>query len=159
MDTNEGRHLPSCPCPKCRADTKDDPEAAIAEIKKILAAGGNKLSKQEVIEFINRPIDMGFPRRIESRGRGPKPKRTQYDDAFNRRRGLYQRLVRLPKLRTGTGYVDVSEIKNLAIRLLRQGIKRHSLCKQIEYCLAKDSKPCPDRSTLTRIMKRPIPAK
>ncbi|HVC37501.1 MAG TPA: hypothetical protein VNF46_03765, partial [Gammaproteobacteria bacterium] len=40
---------------------------------------------------------LGWPQRMPSKGRGPKPKRTQYDDAFNARRGLYQKLVRLPR--------------------------------------------------------------
>lgn len=84
------------------------------------------LTPAETVEFISRPVYIGAPEPVPRRERvqsphgevievspelaaalcppgkrlgkvrGPKTKRTQYDDAYERRRGLYQRLVRLP---------------------------------------------------------------
>ncbi len=78
-----------------------DPEgyrAALEAIKAIHAAGGTLLSKAETVEFILTPIYLGPPVRLKPKGvgRGPQSRDTQYDRAYERRKGIYHDLVRNP---------------------------------------------------------------
>lgn len=76
-------------------------KSAIDQMKAIHAAGGTPLTDDEVLEFITRPIWMGAPKVPERPPgtAGPKPKRTQYDLAFDRRKDLYRKRVKLPAFR------------------------------------------------------------
>jgi hypothetical protein len=79
---------------RSKAKPPDDPVLlAIKEAHKRPHA----LSREEIIDFIERPIDMGPPERLPPGKRGPRTKRTQYDAARDRRKGLYHRLKRLPE--------------------------------------------------------------
>jgi len=100
------------------------------------------LTREETIEFITRPVNLGWPQRMPSKGRGPKPKRTQYDDAFNARRGLYQKLVRLPRQSKAATEAsipkrhEVSErsrklVAPVVRKLRKQGIHERNLVNKI----------------------------
>jgi hypothetical protein len=79
-----------------------DPEgynAALEAIKSIHAAGGVPLSKDETVEFILEPINLGWAVRLKPKGvgRGPQSRDTQYDRAYARRKLIYHKLVRNPE--------------------------------------------------------------
>lgn len=129
----------------------------LQQIKQVHAAGGTPLSKREAVEFVGRHIDMGPPEPVtKARGRKPLRVRTQYELAHARRRGLHRRLVKLPILRTGTGYVDRTYREYIERQLeacLEQEIPRHrwvsTICERVRF----DHKPCDER-TVRRIKSR-----
>lgn len=57
------------------------------------------LLREETITLVSRLPYMGFPKPLPAKARGRKPIRTQYDAAFDRRKNLYRKLVKLPQSR------------------------------------------------------------
>lgn len=127
-------------------------QAVLAAIKEALKHP-RQLSREEVIEFISRPIYMGYPMPLLAKSRGRKPKRTQYDLAYELRKGLYQRLVRLPQNRlgkTGGGYVPMDKILEIA-RKVPMKCKRVG---KIKEQLQLNKLACPDDSTIRKILRK-----
>ena len=99
-----------------------DPEgyrAALDAIKAIHALGGTRLPKAETVEFISMPVYLGPPEpaKLTAKGTpvktgqsGPKSKRTQYDDACDRRKNLYRRLVTAPNARRIVSVEKICEV-------------------------------------------------
>ncbi len=58
------------------------------------------------------------------RPKTPAPPETQYDVAYKRRRGLYQRLVKSRTARVGTGKVPEAQIIAIASRLKKGKVRR-----------------------------------
>jgi hypothetical protein len=83
--------------PLTNPESLHDEQAALALIKKIHAAGGQRLTKDEVLEFIAKPVYMGPVERLPAGKRGKRTKRTQYDEATTRRKRVYHKLKRLPE--------------------------------------------------------------
>lgn len=107
-----------------RDASSEDFLAVVEQMRAVHAAGGTALSREETIDFITRPIWFGPPLRVTPKARGRRPRRTQYDDAVARRKGLYHRLVRLPGMSFvgGTAASDSTlkarkQIQTLALRL------------------------------------------
>lgn len=65
-------------------------------LKDALLKHGRELSKEEAIEFLQRPIWLGPPKLVARGKRGPQSKRNQYDLAVARRREPLRRLKKLP---------------------------------------------------------------
>lgn len=148
------------------------------------------LTPAETVEFISRPVYMGAPEPVPRRERvqsphgevievspelaaalcppgkrlgkvrGPKTKRTQYDDAYERRRGLYQRLKRLPDLskkgaeqRRAVSARTRLIVERIARDLLKKKTPRTHLVREIMLELSKQHKPAFDESTIRRVVK------
>ena len=78
------------------ADDVDD--EVIAAVRAMHAAGGRPLSAEEEARHLAKsPTLIGDLRPKEEPRRGPKTKRTIYDDALDRRKNLYRLAVKLPK--------------------------------------------------------------
>jgi len=126
----------------------------LQQIKQVHAAGGTPLSKEQAIEFVGRPVYMGLPDPVtKARGRKPLRVRTQYELALARRRDLHRRLVKLPILRTGTGYADRGYREYIERQLeacLAQKIPRRRWVSTVCERLHRDRKPCDER-TVRRI--------
>lgn len=77
----------------------DDLGLVAQAIKAIHAEGGQRLTREEAVEFLSRRFYLGpgLPPTPEPGRRGPKPKKTVYDLAYERRADLWRRLVLLPK--------------------------------------------------------------
>lgn len=148
------------------------------------------LTREETIEFITRPVYLGpskpVPRRervqlpnggvVEvspllvgalcppgkrlGKVRGPTIRRTQYDDAYNRRRGPYQRLVRLPaeskkgaEKRHAVSARTYSIIEPIANDRLKKKTPRAHLVRAIKHKLRRNNKPEFDETTIRRALK------
>lgn len=126
--------------------------------------GATLLSNEEAIEFITRPIYyMGFPNRLPAKARGRKPARTQYDLAYERRKGLYQKLVRLPQSRIKAAdarRMIGNTTRDLILRIaakLAPTTPRHKLASEILRYLHKHPHlPQSDATTVRRIIKESI---
>jgi hypothetical protein len=84
-------------------------------IRQIHAAGGRELTRAETLEFITEPRYLGPPEPLPSGKRGPKTKRTQYDAAYERRKGLFHRLKRLPDSRKLAGLPLLQRVEAVAL--------------------------------------------
>ncbi len=163
--------------------------AVLAAIKEVLKHP-RRLTREETIEFISRRVYLGPPEPVACRervklrdgspvqvppsmvealcppgerlgkARGPHMQRTQYDDAYRRRRGLYQRLVRLPaESRKGTEKRRAvsartrSIIESIARKLLQKSTPRTHLVREIARELDKRGKPAFHDSTIRRVLK------
>lgn len=110
-----------------------DVEAMQALVDSIQVPVRLKLSRSERLEFREmaafamRPPWLGAARRVPKPKAGPWPRDTQYDNAFLRRKGLFHKLVRLPKQRVGAGKIDLQIMENLAVRLARDGVRERGL--------------------------------
>lgn len=99
----------------------DDARAAIVAMTVIQETGGTPLSTAETVAFVEQPIYLGTPSRAPKPKAGPWSRDTQYDPSFLRRKGLFQKLVRLPRLRVGSGKIDLAYISKLAEKLSADG--------------------------------------
>ena len=134
------------------ASPKHDEAAALVLIKAVHAAGGRAMSKDEAAEFLAKRVWLGFPKPIKKlRGRKPKRYKTQYDEAHERRHGLFYRLTGLPQLRRGGGYIDHEEITRLLIRLHQNGVPRRRLVAEAMRHLDTGRGVRPDPRTIRRI--------
>lgn len=128
------------------------------QIKAIHARGRRALTVREAVALLEKldQVYMGVPTSTQKkRGRKRKTLRTQYDEAYERRRALYFRLVRLPVLRTGKRTLNHEEIERLFLALLDQGVPPRKLVSTVLADLQRDqTKPCPDERTLRRILAR-----
>lgn len=153
-------------------------DAAALQIKEIHARGGKQLTKQQRIGYAQRQSKryMGAPTAWRAqttievlaaneagtaksqagkrRGRKPRTVFTQYDASYLRWRGMHHRLIRLPALRKGTGYVDHALIEQLFMTYQKQGTPRHKLVAQVLKHLQEQlpKLPCPDPRTLRRLL-------
>lgn len=75
-----------------------DLDAALTLIKEAHRTGGIRFSVEETRDFLMRPVWLGAPTAQPRGKRGPAKKAvvTQYDLAYQRRKGLYHKIVRLP---------------------------------------------------------------
>jgi hypothetical protein len=146
-------------------DTPDD-DRALAALEKIHVDCGVTLTKEEIIEFISEPIYLGPPARLSKPKRGPHSRDTQYQQSFERRKGLYQRLVRNSKSARAGGSANKSaaqpvqlEIARLAKKLVGT-IQRHKLASTIYAILwaNKVIKLPPDLRTVRAHLKKIIAA-
>jgi len=128
-------------------------DEVLAAMRDALADGGRALSRDEAIAFIAKPINLGRPQTPPYAGRGRRPTRTQYDEAGDRRKGLYQRLVRLPSLRLDSGDVPHNLIVDIARRLQPTAAKR-DLARLVEQTLAGKRIAPPHRDTIRRHLKK-----
>lgn len=139
-----------------------DPEAALELIRAAHREGGRRLSDQEVIGFISRPIhilDGSLPAERVS-GRGRKPKKTRGDMAAERRRGLYHRLVRLPGGRVkaaATRRIVGDETRRVVFQLCREvqenGVTlRREYRKEVKCLAARQDKNIPGDTRLTALI-------
>ncbi|MBF3536946.1 hypothetical protein [Burkholderia pseudomallei] len=160
MNGKEDRTGPLTPDLSGMADSLaqgDEPEA-LRRIKELRAAGGTPLTRDETVEFITRPIWMGYPEpqnqqsEPKRRGRPAKRVRTQYDHAIDRRKDLYRRLVKLPNVRTGKGYIDRTDIERRLEECRAKKVPRHKWVSTTCASLERDGKPCEER-TVRRVKK------
>lgn len=129
----------------------EENQAVLTSIKECLdQKNRHELSREETIEFISRPIFMGHPMPLPAKSRGRKPTRTQYDLAYERRKGMYQRLVRLPKLQLGNGYMPKKEILKIASKIPMK-CKRATAVKQKLDLLGL---PSPDISKIRAFLRK-----
>ncbi|GCB06761.1 hypothetical protein [Ralstonia sp. SET104] len=160
-------------------------DAAALQIKQIHSAGGSPLTKNE-IDLVQRhyglQIYLGMPQtsRVlkdiellmaasvrdpaeqairKQCGRKPKCAPTQYDVSRQRWSGPYQRLIRLPALRKGTGYLDHALLERLLLTYHLQGTPRHKLvAKVLDHLEQQHPKlPLPDPRTLRRLLATALP--
>ncbi len=117
----------------------DETEEAMRLIKAIHATGGRKLTRDEALEFIVKPLYLGPPEAMPSGKRGPKTKRTQYDAAYERRKGLFHRLKRLPDSRklAGVPLRDQVEAAALAELALHPDKPARTLTRRVWIALMK----------------------
>lgn len=126
------------------------------EIKRIHAIGGRHLTVAEVVEFINTPIKLGKP---PNRRRGRPSIKDPYRLAFERRRGLYQRFVRLPAgVRRDTGKHIIDLIQRLFDRVEKDGVPERKRVSRVSELLTAMRIQPPDMSYLYKIKKRLIKA-
>ena len=129
-------------------------QAALAAIKECLdKKNRHDLSREEEIVFILRPIFMGSPMPLPAKSRGRKPKRNQYDLAYERRKGLYQRLVRLPKIRLGKtsdGYMPKEKIIEIASKIPMKCKRAKAVKLQLELLNLQ----CPDISNIRKFLRK-----
>jgi len=128
-------------------------DEVLAAMRAVHADGGRVLSRDEAIAFIAKPIHLGRPKTRPYAGRGRRPTRTQYDEAGDRRKGLYQRLVRLPSLRLDSGDVPHKLIVDIA-RRLQPKIAKRDLARVVEQALASKRIAPPHRDTIRRHLKK-----
>lgn len=134
-------------------DPRHDPGAALAAIKAIHAAGGRTLGRDEAIAFLTRPINMGMPKALDKAPgvRGPKRKKTQYDLAFERRRDLYRKLVKLPSRNRAAGWEAWSRYREtLQAVLTDKTIPVRQRGREVVNRLAKAGLLPPPRRTVSR---------
>lgn len=132
-------------------NTKHDPEACY-EAMKLALQRPIQLSREETLEFITKPIYMGMPHTQPYSGKGPRPKLTQYDDAYDRRKGLYHRLARLPSLRRGKGYAE-NTIRNVANKLAPSyKSKQRQFVAAIIRELELSGEPAPNEKTVRGVL-------
>ncbi|MCB1959629.1 MAG: hypothetical protein KDE68_03750 [Rhodocyclaceae bacterium] len=136
------------------ADDDDGSREALAAMKAVHAAGGRAVSKAEAIEFIIKPVNLGRPKTPPYKGRGRRPTRNQYDEAFYRRKGLYQRLVRLPSLRTNSGDVPRDLIVDIGRQLKHGKVQKRDLARRVEQKLAAKGIAPPHRDNIRRHLKK-----
>ena len=132
----------------------------LSEIEKVHAAGGRALSDDEARRLIMSPMNLGRPR-VRARDpskRGPKPRRTQYDDAFDLRRGLYHELVRLPENAAAGGEGNRRASQNLRDKILAVALAvdpttpRHKLAKAVEDKMLRDRGQRASIVTIRRVL-------
>lgn len=148
---------------KSRSDARkeesnvDQAQEAKSLIKQAHSSGGRILTNAELTEFINAKFNLGRPKPYKLNTRGRPVRKTQYDLAFERRRGFYQRLVRLPAgVRNDTGEHVIGLIKDLFDRVEEQSVpKRQQVGRVAELLTAMGIQP-PEVSYLYKIRKRPI---
>jgi len=145
-------------------DQRHKPEEALRLIKEARMEGGSALTKEQAVKFVTRRVWMGWPTPAVSSSRGPKPTRTQYGEAYKRRRDLYRRWLIAPNARRGKGNVKASDcIKQMFRDLIawkptfhyRKSIeKRRNLVKELQQEYARLGRSCPFvERTLRRILK------
>lgn len=117
-------------------DPRNDEAEALRLMKELHRDGGRQLTREEIIEHITRQFWMGYPVPKPPGKRGPKPKRTQYDDAYKRRKGLFHRLVRLPEARIRSGNRLRTHIDDIA-KTLAPRVPRHTLAVRVFWKLQK----------------------
>lgn len=159
-------------------------DAATQRIKQIHAGGGRPLTKVDEIDLIQRQCQMylgvsrpfrslkaaellaaaGVPGMVEQAARKPRGRKPQHmlthDDVWRQRWcGLYHRLIRLPALRKGKGYINRPRIQQLFLTYHKKGTPRHKLVAKVLEHLEQQypRDPCPDASTLRRILKEVEP--
>lgn len=138
-------HTNACQCHQCR----DEPPRH--------AAGGGPLSKEEAIEFLTRRIYLGGPKVRESKPgkRGPKFRKTQYDEARESRLDLYRKLVKLPRIGMLARHPKIHDdeiIKQEIVKQLEKGTKR-GFAKRVQTELKNKNFPIPDVSTIIKLSK------
>lgn len=131
----------------------DEASLSIRDIHKALGA---QLRNEEIVEFISRQIYMGMPRPLAAKGRGRKPRRTQYDVAYGHRKGFYHRLVRLPASGASARLEIGDKLRDCVIEIARELLphtRRHKLVsgviKKLEGRKLQDSDPSHIRYILT----------
>lgn len=130
-------------------------DAATQAIRAIHGTGGVPLSKQETIDFITRPFYLGPPELVkrDPRGRKRKTLRTQYEEAFDRRKNLYRKLVKNPKARLGSRTIDQADIERRFAELKERKVPAHKWVREIRTSLEHEGKPICDESTLRRFRR------
>lgn len=134
------------------SDQRHDEAEALQTIKEAHATGGQKMGVDEQIEFITRPLYLGPPALIPRGKRGPKTKRTQYDLALERRKGPFQRLVRLPNLRSGSGYRLTEEIIAIAEQCRSEGMRKNRITSGVSAELKRRRLSVPVDSSIRKIL-------
>jgi hypothetical protein len=139
---------------------KTDEAAALAAIKLALQIG-RELSDEETVEFITKPVWLGYPEPLPAGKRGPRTRRTQYNAAADRRRGLYHRLVRLPanrpkaaKTRLRTGERLRLNVEKFAAVAIKKGChaKRRKLLPLVRRAFRVNGLHIPSDRQLRRIL-------
>lgn len=137
-------------------------QEALRQIREIHATQGRQLDRDEAKSFLEMFVDLGAP--VAKNGtRGPKamhPK-TQYERAAERRKNLYRRLFKAPKVRKGKGHLakHVRPIETVLIRLSRDRVPvRKLVSKTMEY-FELSGQVCFSRRSIQRIMANLIAEK
>jgi hypothetical protein len=139
---------------RSKAKPPDDPVLlAIKEAHK----HPHVLSREETIDFIERPIDMGTPVPLPSGKRGPRTRRTQYDAAYERRKGLYHRLKRLPeKGAEGRRKIGDKTRRDVAEAAKKLPTNKRMPRSKIQQEMARRQMPALHDSTVYRALKKKI---
>ena len=111
-----------------------------------------QLSKEAVLEFISKPINLGRPVRLPKPKRGKQSAKTQYDRHHERFRDYYRRLVLLPKLRIGIKTVPEEAILQIANTIPVERGKPSRIKKELEL----RGLPSPDVSTILKVLKNRV---
>ena len=132
-------------------DPRHKPDEAKQQGIDAFATTGRPLSLEETIEFINRPVSLGFPEAIAGGKRGPKPKRNQYDLAYERRKGLYHKLVRWPQAgaqaRRKIGDNSMESVAAI-VKELPPTTKRREVVNKIQRIMRQRNMPMHDETTI-----------
>ncbi len=93
---------------------------------------------EQAIKFISHKVNFGHPKTAPYSGRGARSKNTQYDLAYDRRKGFYHRLVRLPesgaKGRLNIALTTLTVIKAMAEQLfLNETPQRQRVSKLFKH--------------------------
>lgn len=137
------------------------PQASIEDIKTIHALGGRRLFNSEVVELIRKPINLGrqMPYVGATGRRGRPARKTPYELGYERRRGLYQSLVRLPMgIRSNTGQHLVTLIQSLFSQARIGGVPARQEVRHVAQILTAMRIQPPDDSYLRKIRRRAINA-
>lgn len=124
---------------------------ALSVLKEILRGPGRPMLRDEAIAFINQPMFLVRPTAQPGK-RGPKKRRTVYDEAFDRRRGIYHRLVRLPEARRATGRQFRERVRKVAEEVLALGITRRKFISTVTERLQLAGFTH-DRTSVSRVLK------
>lgn len=110
-----------------------------------------QLSPAEIIELVFQPRYLGVPEKIKAKARGRKPKKNQYDVWYERRKNLYQKLVRLPNLRKGSaGYGFAAQILQIARSVINPRKRVAAVQKELQL----RGLPTPDESNLRKFLRK-----
>lgn len=172
------RHSKACTCAECRGPSNTDAVAAIKEAishapscECLICVGkrrgkgkpvtpgknGRYLTIDEVVELITKPIHLCPP----SKRRGPTPKRTQYEAAFERRdrflRAVHHRLFRLPfhhKLQRNDADYMLGLVKRVVEFLGRKGMRITSGAVERAWVKVNPRHEQPERTTIWRYLSK-----
>ena len=115
---------------------------------------------EQTVEFISRKINLGHPELIPYLGRGARSKKTQYDLAYERRKGFYHRLTRLPTLgakgRLIVGDKTLTYVKNLAEQLSLINTPKRGRVRRVYIYISLNPKKLKyhDRKTLSAYLTK-----
>lgn len=142
-------------------DPRDNPSEALRLMKETHERP-HSLSRAEQLRVVSTMPDLGYPSAAETPAgkRGPKSKRTQYDDALDRRKEPYRLLVKLPRAsaagaiaRRVIGHRMIDLIKDVAEGVLKSKVKPIHHVRLIRESLERKGRRVPDDKTIRQALR------
>jgi hypothetical protein len=140
--------------------TDDEREAlerlALDALKAIHAGGGMPLSRVETVAFLeNPPHLLNGVEPLPAGKRGPRTKRTHYDQRFERMKGRYHLIKRLPDSRKRLGLPLLERVKAFALAelALHPDKPDRTLARRVLCAMGKNRRePTRDIGTIRRAL-------